>query len=567
MGRRAFRGGSAVETMSAILREDPLPSGGTFSASPALERLLRRCLEKEPDQRFGSARDLAFALEALAGGSPKELEKPSAERRRSVAVLPFRPLSRDPETAHLGLGLADATITELALFRSLVARPTSAILKYEDRPVDPREAGRELGVDAIVDGTFQRAGSRLRVTVQLVDVEDGRPLWGQKIDSALDDVFRMQDEVSRKVAEALEVELTPSDERRLVRAARPAGAAHELWVKGRVHLLRDTIEDVNAAIDLFEKARDADPGLAVAWASLADSYVRLAFSFDPKGDWYPRAEEACARALAIDPSLPEARYVKARIAWSPHGGFQHATAIRELAAVLAERPSMIEACQRFSIVLLHTSMFDEGRRSIEDALAIDPADEISGEHLGFAAYLDTRFEEAVRITERSAELMPSPWAYHDVALALLQTGRSERALEVSESASRRFPGDALLHAARGLVAARRGDEARARKQLELVADHPDSFGHYHHTQHEVACIHALLGEADEAMRWLTDAARNGFPCHAFFERDPLLASLRPDPRFGALMAELRSECDGYRALYAELRGGRSGWSGGGVRDP
>jgi len=343
-----------------------------------------------------------------------------------------------------------------------------------------------------------------------------------------------------------------------VRAARPAGLAHELWVKGRVHLLRDTIEDVNAAIDLFEKARDADPGLAVAWASLADSYVRLAFSFDPKGDWYPRAEEACARALALDPSLPEARYVKARIAWSPHGGFQHATAIRELAAVLDESPSMIGAYQRLSIVLLHTSMLDEGRRSIEEALAIDPADEISGEHLGFAAYLDTRFEEAARITGRSVERMPSPWAYHDVALALLQTGRSDRALEVSESASRRFPGDGLLHAARGLIAARRGDEARARQQLEIVTQHPNSFGHYHHTQHEVACIHALLGEADEAMRWLTDAARNGFPCHAFFERDPLLASLRPDPRFGALMTELRAECDGYRALYAEVRGARSG---------
>ncbi len=120
-----------------------------------------------------------------------------------MAVLPFKDLGRDPENAHLGVGLADATITELALVRSLIVRPTSSILRYRDVAISAEEAGRELSVDAVVDASFQRSGSRLRVTVQLVGTAGGRPLWGAKIDTSLDDIFEMQDEVSRRIAEAL----------------------------------------------------------------------------------------------------------------------------------------------------------------------------------------------------------------------------------------------------------------------------------------------------------------------------------------------------------------------------
>ena len=228
-GTRPFRRDSPAETLTAILRDEPpeMPEE-VRHASPALERIARRCLEKDPDSRFQLARDLAFALEAIAGSpapGPSAIRTvgETGERKRSVAVLFFKDLAGNPENAHLGLGLADSTITELALVKSLLVRPTAAILRYRDRMITPEEAGRELGVEAVVDGSFQRSGSRLRVTVQLVSTSDGRSLWGSKIDTSLDDVFQMQDEVSRKIAEALEVELSPADERRLARAARPSG--------------------------------------------------------------------------------------------------------------------------------------------------------------------------------------------------------------------------------------------------------------------------------------------------------------------------------------------------------
>jgi len=290
-GRRAFRADSAVETMNAILTEEPaeFSTAGARSLPPGLERIVRRCLEKDSGQRFQDARDLGFAIEAVSGltaseaAPPPPTETPSG--KRSVAVLLFKDLARNPENAHLGLGLADATITELATVRSLVVRPTAAILRYQDRSVDPQQAGRELGVEAVVDGSFQRSGSRLRVTVQLVSTTDGRPLWGTKIDSSLDDIFEMQDHVSRKIAEALQVELTPSEERRLARAARPVGRAYELYLKGRSLLFTETLEACNAAIEAFEEARDVDPKFALAWAGLAAAYARMELAFEPERDW------------------------------------------------------------------------------------------------------------------------------------------------------------------------------------------------------------------------------------------------------------------------------------------
>jgi len=225
-------------------------------------------------------------------------------------VLPFLDLSPAPAGDQLGLGLADATITELARLGSLLVRPTSAVLRYAGAAPDPREAGQQLAVDTVVEGRFQREGERMRVTVQLLSVADGRPLWATKVDTSLTDVFGMQDEVSARIAQALQVELSPAPATR--RHARPpSAAAYDLYLKGKLALWRESLSDLITAVDCFEKAREADPAFALACAGLADAYARIAFEVQPEGDWYARAQAMCGRALALDPDLPEARYVRA----------------------------------------------------------------------------------------------------------------------------------------------------------------------------------------------------------------------------------------------------------------
>ena len=564
-GFRPFRRDSPAETLTAILRDEPpeMPEE-TRLASPALERIARRCLEKDPESRFQLARDLAFALEAVVGAparrpaaaTPRGGED-SAQAKRSVAVLFFKDLSRDPENAHLGLGLADATITELATVRSLLVRPTAAMLRYQDRSVTPEQAGRELGVDAVVDASFQRSGSRLRVTVQLISTADGRSLWGSKIDTSLDDVFQMQDEVSRRIAEALEVELSPADEKRLARAPRPAGRAYELYMKGRAQLFSEKLEDVNAAIENFERARQEDPRFALACVGLSNAYTRMAFAFDPEGDWLERAETMCEKALGIEPRLPEGRYLKGLLAWTPQRGFDHRTAIREFLAAIAGRPNLTEAHERLGNTLLHITMFKESETHCYRALAIDPEDVAAKIHLGFCWYLEGRYREALEIS-LSAERESGAWSNYQIALCQLKTGDTSGAMQNFERGVRRSPGDPSSYSLRGLIAACQGDAAAARQQIDLTVRNKRSFGHYHHAQYDVACVWAMLGEKQKALDWLADAAHNGFPCYNFFEQDPMLEAIRGERRFGHLMEELKAECEGYRRLYRELSTSRSG---------
>jgi TolB-like protein len=563
-GHRAFRADSAVETMNAILTEEPLDSSaaGARQVPAGLDRILRRCLEKDPAQRFQNARDLGFAIEAVTGlvvaesGPPAAAEAPPG--KRSVAVLLFKDLAGNPENAHLGVGLADATITELATVRSLLVRPTAAILRFQGSSVDPQQAGRELGVDAVVDGSFQRAGSRLRVTVQLVRTSDGRSLWGSKIDTSLDDIFEMQDHVSRKIAEALQVELTPSEERRLGRTPRPAGEVYELYLKGRTNLFHGTLSDVNAAIEAFEQARDADPRFALAWAGLSAAYLQMAMNYEPEGEWQARATEMCEHALAVDPQLPEGRYLRGALLWTPRSGFDHAGAMRELLAAIAGRPSLSEAHDRLSVVLDHVSMFEESLSACEVAVAINPADGLALIQRGLAHYHLGHYERALGISEQASAHTPAAWIYHQIAHCLVRLGRLSEAAAMVERTSRQFPNDVLFYPVRGIVAAFERDAVRARHQIELTIQNRKSFIHYHHAQYDIACIYAQLGDRDEALRWLADAAHNGFPCYGFFEIDPLLESVRGEARFHELKQELRAECDGYRRLYGELRGSTSG---------
>jgi len=546
-GNCVFTGETAVEVMSAVLRDDPpQPLFADVPLASALARIARRCLAKEPEQRFQHARDVGFALETASTAT-----RSAAKRGRSVAVPPFTDLAGDEKNAHLGLGLSDAIITELAGMKSLLVRPTSTILRYQEHPVPPEQAGRELGVDAVVAGSFQRAGPRIRVTVQLIATGDARPLWGTKVDTTIDDVFQMQDDVSRKVCKALVGELSPSDEQRAVRGAQPAATAYERYLKGRFHLYREDLADVNAAVECFEEARDADPGFALAWIGLADAYLRLVYTFQPEGGWGGRAREACNRALALDPDLPEGRYIRGRLIWTPEGGFDHAGALREMAAALSRRPNLAEAWHWMGTICLHVDLVDEAIRAFERARKIDPDEQISLSLLGYCRYLQGNFDNALAITEESLRIVPSAWACYQQSICQLQLGRLEETERTVDRASRRFPESVLYHSVRGLVAARRGQREAAVKQIELTERYRKSFGHYHHAQNDVACIYALLGDAERATEWLERASRNGFPSYGSFRIDPLLSSLQGMPRFEQLMLELQRECAGYRQLYHE----------------
>jgi TolB-like protein/Tfp pilus assembly protein PilF len=555
-GRRAFGAGAAAEVMAAILREEPDLAALPPEAPTAFSALLRRCLRKDAAQRPTSAHEVLSALDEAAR---QHAAGERAGRRRAVAVMPFRSLVPDAEASQLGLGLADAAITELAQLRSLVVRPTSAVLRWRDQPYAPDEVVRELGVEAVVDGTLQQAGGRLRVTVQLVDA-DGRAIWASKFDGAADDLFRLQDDVAREVARALELELTPADERRLHRHRQEravSGDAYAYYLKGKAHQFRESLDECIAAVDLFEKAREANPSFALAWAGLADNYVRIAFEFQPEGDWYARAETACARALAIDPQLPEARYVRARLLWSPHGGFDHAGGLRELAAALAGRPNLEEAWLRVGVQLWHVGSLAEAEQTLARALALSPEHMIARGHVASCRYHAGEYAQALALIAPVLEQSRSYWHHYIAAHSLLRLDRRGETAAMAQRMQAYLEGIGHSHAVRGLLAALDGDASEAERCIGRTAEAKRGFGHYHHEQYDVACIYALLGRPEKGLRWLEEAARNGYPCFPFFEHDPLLAGLRSQGGFKPLVDRMKAECAGYARLWTQLREGLS----------
>jgi TolB-like protein/Tfp pilus assembly protein PilF len=540
--RRPFAAKTQAVLFSEILNREPTPARQLNNAIPAaLDDLIARLLTKDPAQR-PTSQEVIDGLRAAPEPLPKT--------QRALAVLPFRSLTGDPASAHLGVALADATTSELALVRSLLVRPTATILRYDD--CDPVEAGRDLGVDAVVAGTFQRAGSRLRVSVQLIDVAEARPLWSTKVDTTLDDVFAMQDEVSRKIVDALQLELTPADERRFAKRIHASGDVLELCLKGRVALLHDTVADLNAAIAFFESARAIDPQNPLPWIGLSDAYSRFAFTYDPDAGWDERAKEMCDRALELDPDLPEARYIRGRLAWTPQAGFQHELAIREFAAALAERPNLNEGFDRLGVVLFHVGLIDEARELFQRALAISPDDPSAPRMLGTMDAF--RGDYAACIARTTQAKSGESWGLVITAYSQIRLGDLQTAAETIEQGSRLFPSLALFDGLRAQVAALRGDAAGAQRAIDRASLNRRAFGHFHHVEFDIAGALATLGRTEEALTWLRSGVRNGFPCLAAVEGDPLFASLHSSPDFQALLVDLRAVRDHHRGVLGEGRG-------------
>ncbi len=544
--RHPFTGKTDAVLISEILDRLPCTPRQLRADVPrAIDALVMRLLAKEPRKRPGASKVIA-ALRSTSG--PKR-----SQPQQSLAVLPFRALTDDPESEHLGVALADATTSELALVRSLLVRPTAAILRYHDANDDPVLAAHDLGVDFIVAGTFQRAGSHLRVSAQLIDAAEERPIWSTKVDTTVDDIFAMQDEVSHKIVEALQLELTPADKQRIGRRPQAARDVVDLYVKGRVALLVETIPSLNNAIEYFERAAEIDRDNPLIWIGLADAYCRMAFNWDPEGEWYERAKEISERALQLDPEIPEGHYIRARLAWTPQGGYQHEFAIREVVAALTERPNLFEGFDWLGTILWHVGLIDDARLNYKRALAISPDDNGAKTLLVSCEWMTGNYE-VLQPGFDALEGVETAWALYAMVFWQLHIGDLAGAERTIEGASRKFPAHGLFHSARAVLAAKKGDEAAALRAIERAMQNRKAYGHFHHAEVDVACALAILGRMEESLDHLTSAVRSGFPSLPAVQNDPLLSSLRGEERYRELVSELYASQQHYRQLYDDLRG-------------
>jgi serine/threonine protein kinase/tetratricopeptide (TPR) repeat protein len=549
-GSRPFTGHSNADISSAILRDAPLPlSRVRPDLSGDLGRVVGRCLEKDPDRRFQTAKDVRTELEILSRDSRSPVPAsaassavPAPAEAPSIAVLPFANRSRDEEDEYFSDGLADELLSVLAKVRGLRVAARTSSGTFKGKEVTIAEVGKALNVATVLEGSVRKAGNRVRIAVQLVKVSDGYPLWSETYDRTLDDIFAVQDDIAQSVVKELRTallgETADSDASREARAdvaiaAKGRGRnpeAHRLYLQGKHLVDRLNPEDSGKGVALLEQALALDPGHAPAWVSLGEAFINAgAYGWGAVAETSRKAKEAVERALALDPDLAEA-YVRLCRIQRIHGwDWNAAQAASRRALELA--PESTEALREAAVLAGQLGRFQESLELLERALIMDPLSSTGYTQLGYVLRSLGRPGEAIEAYRKALDLTPQRIsAHHMISVMHADAGRDaeaqeESSLEPAEWA--RLTSLAYLHYRAGRNA--EGDAVLERLEREFAED----------TALQIAALHATRGDADRAFEWLERAYDQRDAGLSQMQQEPTLRPLHGDPRWAALRSKVR----------------------------
>ena len=455
---------------------------------------------------------------------------------KSIAVLPFDNLSRDPDNAYFAEGVQDEILTRLAKVADLKVISRTSTQKYKSAPDNLRDIAKQLGVSNILEGSVQRAGDQVRVTVQLINATTDAHLWAESYDRALTDIFTVESEIAKTIADTLRAKLTGSEERMMSKKPTANPEAYELYLKGRFFWNKRTGVDLRKSIDYFDQAVAKDPSYALAYAGLADAYVLLSgFGAASPKDSLPEAKAAAEKGLDLDGTLGEAHasLAQALLAYD----FNFARANREFRRAIELNPNYATAHHWYGeSVLTPLGQFEDAVAELKRALQLDPLSVIINADVGTVLTSARRYDEAIEQLRKTLEMDPSfYYAHYHLGEALEMKGLNEDAVAEYEKATA-LNDDPVPQALLGHLYAKIGKKNEARQILQHL--HESSKQHYV-SPYLFAMIHIGLGEKDQAIDFLekTYEDRDGYSI-AFIKVDPFLDPLRSDPRFEALVQKV-----------------------------
>jgi len=452
----------------------------------------------------------------------------------SIAVLPFRPITAEGRDEFLELGIADALITRLSNISQIVVRPTSSVRKYLALEHDCSVTGRELRVSHLLDGALQRDGDRIRVTAQLVSVEDGRSLWAGKFDERFTDIFNVEDTISEQVAQALVVKLTGNEKRLIARRDTEDAEAHRLYLTGRFYWNRRTREGYEKGIEHFNQAIRADRNYALAYSGLADCYSMLGrFGTIKPCEIMPRASAAAATALSLDASLAESHCSMGLLThiydWNWTKAEYHYNRAIELNA------SFATAHHWYAVFLAERGRGQEALSEIRKAQLLDPVSLIIGADTGMIHYLAREYHLAIEQCKSTLEMDPNYFrARMWLGCAYEQLGMFERAIEEYQSAGSLDESPYVLEwLARAHALS--GNTTEARKIVSELVGLPDRV---YLDSYYLASVSAALGEREQAVKRLETALDDRSCWLSRLGIDPIFDCLRSAPDFSGLLTSV-----------------------------
>ena len=510
-GIQAFRGATSAVVFNAIFNTHPEPATSVNPELPAgLETIVSKALEKDRELRYQSAAEMRSDLKRLKRDLDSGRAIPSrrgpgssgfpsrrAERpQNSVAVLYFENLSTAREDEYLRDGMTEDIITELANIKNLKVFPRPAMLPYRDKPVTAPQVGYELHASYVLGGSLRRSGNRLRITAQLVETRSGHTVWAQRFDREMADVFEVQDEIARSIAQAFRINLSPQEEKKIASKPTENSVAYDYYLRGRSYARRESLE---FALQMYEQAIRLDPNFALAHAGVAYicGIIYEVREHDPK--WVDRGDAACNRAMELDPNLPEALVARARILYSQQ---KHDEAIDLAHGAIAIKPDCEGVYNILGRAYFASGRFEEAAALIEKAIEANGDDynvyiplTNALERLGRFAELDRYRDMEVRMLERQLELVPE-----DVR------ARSLLAADYANSG--------------------RADDAARHLEMTIALRPNDS-----NVLYNAACTYGILGKKAETLELLRRALSAGYANFAWPHQDPDLKFLHNDPDF------------------------------------
>jgi TolB-like protein len=575
-GRRPFAGNTPFEVSSAILKDLPPPLPARVPAR--LRNVILTCLEREPAKRFqhasavvaalnqdvhphradsrwiGSARivtglTVAVLLVAafviyqwrLVGG-------PSRGQTATLAVLPFKVLSGAQDIGFLGIGVPDIIISRLAFVRSVRVR---AVL-VPGTGDDPQVAGRRLGVDYVLTGTIQKDSERIRITPHLLRVEDAAVIPIRSLTLPSTDLLRLQDEIARGVVAAFPVQMTKEDRARMEAQYTQNEEAYAAYLRGRADLTENNASNTRAAVMHFQEALDRDHDFVLAHAGLAMASARMRLFFakeDEVQSWEKRARDAANRALQLDSDLAQSHEALAAVFRSME--FDWKAAITEASRALELNPTLDQSRSFLASAFMHLGLLDRAAAEAQQVMELNPANlEEPLRIQGVSAMYGGRFDVALSLLQQasSASHVPAEW---NLAYAYYYAGRKVEA----ENMLRKITGNSArsqrrTQATLASFLAARGEQVEARRLIDgvLAGSYRD-----HHVTYSLGAAFAQLDMPDEALIWLDQSRKTGFPCYPWFEQDPLLAKLKGRPAFEAFLGDLKQSWQTTKEQYSADR--------------
>jgi non-specific serine/threonine protein kinase len=500
-GERPFKGESSASLVSSILRDRPPSVVDLRSGVPNhLARVILRCLQKDPERRYQTAKDLRNELEEL----PSDTKQDRASQTRSIAVLPFKDMSPQRDQDYFCEGIAEDIINALSKITDLRVASRMSAFQLQDRTTDLEEIGRRLGVETVLSGSVRKAGNRVRISAELVNIGDGYQLWSERYDRDLEDVFEVQDEISSNIVRALEVTLSPKEKKAIQRQAPVNIQAYEYYLRGRSLFHRGIKATHSRALQMFTRAIEIDPDFAAAHAGIADlsSYARMYYGGSETD--LERADEASRRALELAPELAEA-HASRGLALALQGRYEEAEEAFEIAIRLDSQ--LFEAHYFYGRACWQQGKLDEAARHFKEAMKVRPEDFQAPCLLGSV--------------------------YNGLGLPEKQRESMRRAYEIIEKHLELNPDDArALYLGSGCLIVNGETERGLEWASRAVAIDPTDTG----ILYNVACAYSEAGRVEEALDYLEKAVAAGFFQKEWIVNDGDLDPIREHPRYIALIA-------------------------------